>query len=712
MNHIENDIQDTVDQIQPDNHRSGQIVQDSNIATLFARLQPQDVEQFYQSYQLWSITSRIQALQAEIEQVQQEKIANAVLLEQCHPSPIAQAVLAQLQAHDVNDIDLLDQMLERGDGWLDHTIQLLEQCEHLDLIHGNYTEWCMHALEGAYDWIGSMHESEATDGPEESAATEVFDESTELLLLQKLLSDEEEALQPEIHVEPEIAVIEEAVTSPSPEEAVVEATTQNEFAQITGIPDEDISSEEEPATPIEPADNNKAEEGVANREISEIIEIPVQENIQPDESAEESAQQTPSITSDANAVLDIDSSTPTDTKDEAEDSVAEIEPDIASGATEATILPEEVEILEEETTLQAPVKDATVETVEDEQTISEVLTESAGEEAAAETSGQDVAVEEERGIQDRSLPEATNALESEDAISNIEEAPVETPVENTTSSSEEASIEMVTEEAVESASQASADVADQQEVTDVASTTPEVEDQPEGEVEAEIVSGEVREETSNDDENNGIDKTSKSTTSPDEATNEPAAMLDHDVQDNSDLAVVKSLPILEENAGQLSLPAAITEIEQAKAKIPQALYTGESDEDTIAIPKISFPTSRVTPLRATVDAETRPTIPAITPNETNTSVRETSSIVEANTIPGLPAVTPPPQAMAPSTTPDIYGETNKQPAISGTLAPIWHESNNYPAPALPQTPSPLLPELHQNFFLRLWFKFLAWLRGE
>src|SRR5438874_4282400 len=107
---------------------------------------------------------------------------------------MTQSILAQFQAYGVNDTDLLDRMLERGDDWLDHTMQLLAQCEHLDIIHGNYTEWCEHALEGAYDWIASMHEDDAS--VESSASTvsssEVFDESTEELLLQKLLSEEEE----------------------------------------------------------------------------------------------------------------------------------------------------------------------------------------------------------------------------------------------------------------------------------------------------------------------------------------------------------------------------------------------------------------------------------------------------------------------------------------------------------------------------------------
>jgi hypothetical protein len=669
MNHIENDIPDNVDQIQPDNHQSGQMAQDSSITTLFARLQPQDVEQFYQSYKLWSITARIQAIQAEIEQVRQEQAANAELLEQYHPSPVAQTALTQLQSHDVNDSDLLDQMLERGDDWLDHTMRLLEQCEHLDIIHGNYTEWCTHALDGAYDWIGSMHESEAPDESEEPAATtEVFDESTEQLLLQKLLSDEEEASLPEASVEPEVADSEEIVTSPPPEEAVVETSAQEEVVQTAEASGEDISSEEEPAAPGESAADNEVEEDAPDSETSEIVETTNSENAQVDE-FEESTQQQSSLaaSSDDGAVLDIDISTPTNIGDEAEHNVTEIEPEIASRTVEATIQPEEDAASE--------IQDVTAEQVEEEQANPEMLIELADEEATSETLEQDVEQEdEEREIQAEGLSDAADSSEVEDTVDRNEEVPAEPVAEDTVDHSEEMPVEIVSEEAIEPASQAVVAIAEE-EVNETTSTTPEVEGQSEHEEKVEVASGEVPAEASGDDENDEADNDLESTAPPtDEFIHEPVAALDNDIQDN---------------------------------------------EDTIAIPaisKITFSTGRVTPPRATADAETQ-SIPTIVPDQTITPEQETPSIVEANTIPGLPAITLPPQAIAPSTTslPDIYGETNKQPAIQQTPAPIWRESSDNSThlnSSLPQTSSTLLPEPRQNFFLRLWFKFLAWLRGE
>ena len=82
-------------------------------------------------------------------------------LEQVHPSALALATLARLQAHGVSDITVLDRMLERGEEWLNRTMQRLEYCEKIDVISDGYTKWCEHALEGAYDWIDSMQEQEA-----------------------------------------------------------------------------------------------------------------------------------------------------------------------------------------------------------------------------------------------------------------------------------------------------------------------------------------------------------------------------------------------------------------------------------------------------------------------------------------------------------------------------------------------------------------------
>src|SRR5579885_1848959 len=166
----------------------------TELARLFMLLSPQDIEQFYQSYQRWILEQRIEIQQSQIAALQQKIDQNAALMEQVRPSAIALSTLAQLQASGVADIELLDQMLERGEAWLDRTMQQLAYCERMDLIGESYTEWCRHALEGAYDWIDSIQEAEttgtatATGEASEPAATA---EVTENLLLQKLMSDDD-----------------------------------------------------------------------------------------------------------------------------------------------------------------------------------------------------------------------------------------------------------------------------------------------------------------------------------------------------------------------------------------------------------------------------------------------------------------------------------------------------------------------------------------
>ena len=179
----------------------------SEISQIYAQLNPQDVEQFYAGYQLWRLQQQITALQDQVNTFQWLLAENMQRMQEVQPSAIALATLAQLQAAGVNDIALLDRMLERGEDWLDRTMQHLEYCEQFDFIQGNYTEWCEYALEGVFDWIGSMISADTASSPSTStedtsegeAAPVLLNESpyldaTEEQLLQKLMSEEDEEI--------------------------------------------------------------------------------------------------------------------------------------------------------------------------------------------------------------------------------------------------------------------------------------------------------------------------------------------------------------------------------------------------------------------------------------------------------------------------------------------------------------------------------------
>ncbi len=214
-----------------------------DISHLFAQLPPAAVGQFYQGYQHWQQQQHLAQLEIQIATLQQQIAENDAYMQQCQPSSIALAALVQLQASGVEDIDLLERMLERGESWLDHTIQLLERCKQLDVIRGNYTEWCQHALDGAYEWIASMGEGvDILDGAEledNASSAEVLpdvelEQATEELLLQKLMSDTDTVPTEQQDTDSESTVADEAVPiDTAPEVAASEPQSTSDSIEIS-----------------------------------------------------------------------------------------------------------------------------------------------------------------------------------------------------------------------------------------------------------------------------------------------------------------------------------------------------------------------------------------------------------------------------------------------------------------------------------------------
>ncbi|MBO0790199.1 MAG: hypothetical protein J2P36_04540, partial [Ktedonobacteraceae bacterium] len=234
----------------------------------FTRLTPQQVDQFYKGYQYWQLQQQVINRKLRITTLEQQIAENAAQMRQNEPSALALSILAQFQANDVNDIDLLDRMLERGDTWLDHTQQLLERCEQLDMIQGSYTEWCENALEGAYDWIETMDraESPSAEPQPDSTTPEAISDSdsvvpptiTEEELLRMLMIDTDDT-------EKIPALRRQKITSPLPPEEPPETstispkrtqplapieTTEPEASQ----PEEAAAATATPAAPEQPTD--------------------------------------------------------------------------------------------------------------------------------------------------------------------------------------------------------------------------------------------------------------------------------------------------------------------------------------------------------------------------------------------------------------------------------------------------------------------------
>lgn len=191
------------------------------VDSIFSQLSADDVDQFYRGYQRWRFQQRLDELREQLDALQQRMAVNREAIQQNAPSAMALASLARLQSHGVENTDLLDRLLDRGDEWLDRTIQRLEYCEQTGLIGDDYTKWCEHALEGAYDWIDSLtgvngaapatQPTAAAEGEqEEIAASETLPQTTEAMLLQKLMSEEEEATTLKLPVVPATPVLAES----------------------------------------------------------------------------------------------------------------------------------------------------------------------------------------------------------------------------------------------------------------------------------------------------------------------------------------------------------------------------------------------------------------------------------------------------------------------------------------------------------------------
>jgi hypothetical protein len=180
-----------------------------NIGAIFAQLNQQEVEEFYFGFQYWNLQRQIEILQIRLGDFRKQIIENTERMQEVQPTAIELATLARLQSIGVSDIDLLDRMLERGELWLDRTMQRLDYLQQLDdFISDDYTQWCQHALEGAYDWIDTVLDGNVISQPSivttsnmiEDVKEEELIEATEELFLQKISTDEDESLMQEITI--------------------------------------------------------------------------------------------------------------------------------------------------------------------------------------------------------------------------------------------------------------------------------------------------------------------------------------------------------------------------------------------------------------------------------------------------------------------------------------------------------------------------------
>src|SRR5258708_993346 len=242
----------------------------ARFAEVFARLPEQDIEQFYAHYQLWLLRRRVPIIEKQIELLQEHLDDNQRLIASLRPSAIALAVLVRLQSNGVSNVELLDQMLERGEDWLDRMMQRLDYCEQVeDFIQGDYTQWCMKSLEGAYDWIdtllGSTKEAQAPLQPDETGEAGL--EATEELLLQNLRLDDATSIL-ESHLQRPAIKVEE--TDKHEIEASAQETPQQED-KLLGIAEQFLMGGE---STVKPQESTVEAEQPAELEDWEDLESP------------------------------------------------------------------------------------------------------------------------------------------------------------------------------------------------------------------------------------------------------------------------------------------------------------------------------------------------------------------------------------------------------------------------------------------------------
>jgi len=263
----------------------------SNTGAVFAQLNQQDIEEFYTGYQRWNLQHQLEVLQTRLEDLRKQIDLNTARMQEVHPTALELATLARLQSNGVSDIDLLDRMLEQGELWLDRTMQRLDYLEQLDdFIRDDYTQWCQHALEGAYDWIDSVLDGNPASLPLAAATEEVgLTEATEELFLQKISNDEESVMLETTMKRPSIIIADLAESIPSTEDTLVaveaaptpenttpvlEEINQVDTISATDLPAEEVNIQEHETDEVVPIS-----EEVLPAEPSDVTDITsVQEN--------------------------------------------------------------------------------------------------------------------------------------------------------------------------------------------------------------------------------------------------------------------------------------------------------------------------------------------------------------------------------------------------------------------------------------------------
>src|SRR5215469_10104272 len=123
------------------------------VTKLFEQLPLESMQQVSDSYLAWYVDRVTRQLDETIAGLRAELRENDAKEAGFRPSPAELSAIERLQRSGVTGVDLLDRMVEQGEGWLMLTMHRLDHFQRTGLAPNDYSTWCEHALSGAYDWI-------------------------------------------------------------------------------------------------------------------------------------------------------------------------------------------------------------------------------------------------------------------------------------------------------------------------------------------------------------------------------------------------------------------------------------------------------------------------------------------------------------------------------------------------------------------------------
>ena|SRR5579859_1461701 len=125
----------------------------TSVTKLYEQIPLEAMQQVSDSYLAWYVDRVTRQLDETMAGLRAELRENDAKETSFRPSPAELDGIERLQRSGVTGMDLLDRMVEQGEGWLILTMRRLDHFERTGLAPKDYSTWCEHALSGAYDWI-------------------------------------------------------------------------------------------------------------------------------------------------------------------------------------------------------------------------------------------------------------------------------------------------------------------------------------------------------------------------------------------------------------------------------------------------------------------------------------------------------------------------------------------------------------------------------